>query len=176
MNWKNIEFPCILYRTECGKFRSRMQVSGNKLVITSLAKFTYRSRNPTLLRGSQLHSDQKALYNFNFIKQQMFSIIIFNQSLKTLTYLNGQMSRNFNIFDEIDIIINNFQSHPNTVKCLHNIINVFRVSDVLPTYFTSLQASKITTKHEKRRKYSHVSRDKRVIPGLSLTYKISTIC
>ena len=68
----------------------------------------------------------------------MFSIIIFNQSLKTLTYLNGQMSRNFNIFDEIDIIINNFQSHPNTVKCLHNIINVFRVSDVLTTYFTSL--------------------------------------
>ena len=50
----------------------------------------------------------------------MFSMkLLFNnyfQSLKTLTYLNGQMSPKFNIFDETDIIINKFWPHPKITK------------------------------------------------------------
>ena len=56
-------------------------------------------------------------FYLGIIKQQMFSIyLLFNQSLKTLTHLNSQMSQNFNIFDEINIIINKFWSHLKIMK------------------------------------------------------------
>ena len=42
-------------------------------------------------------------------RQQTFSIIIINQSL-------GTKKTNFNIFDEIDIIIHKFRYHPSIVK------------------------------------------------------------
>ena len=35
----------------------------------------------------------------------------------------------------------------------YNMANIFRVSHILPTYFTSLQASEIKAKYEKRGKY-----------------------
>ena len=49
-------------------------------------------------------------------------------------------------------LINHWLSHCSD----YNMTNIFRISHFLRTYFTSLQASEITVKYEKREKHTLV--------------------
>lgn len=56
------------------------------------------------------------------------------------------------------------------------MINIFRISHILLTYFMSFDATEISKIWEKEENSSHIVQVKRLITNLLLTYKISTVC